>query len=286
MKSKNNNLLGISFMICSMFALSINDMTYKYLSFHFPVWESVFFRALSGAMISIILVLYFGFDKLKTKKPLGHTVRAFSAAGCVVFYIYGINNLMLSENIAIAHSAPIIAAFLAVPILGEKIGILRTSAIIIGFIGVLVIVKPGTDLFKFESFYPLISACFMASVYLSTRSVMSTDSSVAIIFYYSFALLITSIIFFPKDFVIPNFLQFILAMSLGIMGSIGHLFMSQAAKYADVAITSPFEYSSFVFVGLMGFLIFSEVPTLSIYIGGLIIISTGIFIAYRERLNN
>ena len=286
MKTKNNNLLGISFMICSMFSLSVNDMTYKYLSFYFPVWESVFFRALSGSIISIILVLYFGFDKLKTKKPLGHIVRAFSAAGCVVFYIYGINNLMLSENIAIAHSAPIIAAFLAVPILGEKIGILRTTAIIIGFIGVLVIVKPGTDLFKFESFYPLISACFMASVYLSTRSVMSTDSSVAIIFYYSFALLITSIIFFPKDFVIPNFLQFILAMSLGIMGSIGHLFMSQAAKYADVAITSPFEYSSFVFVGLMGFLIFSEVPTLSIYIGGLIIISTGIFIAYRERLNN
>ena len=84
----------------------------------------------------------------------------------------------------------------------------------------------------------------------------------------------------------PNFLQLILAMSLGILGSIGHFFMSQAAKYADVAVTSPFEYSSFVFVGLMGFLIFSELPTFSIYIGGLIIISTGIFIAYRERLNN
>ena len=115
MKSKNNNLLGISFMIFSMFALSINDITYKYLSFYFPVWESVFFRALSGSIISLILVLYFGFDKLKTKKPFRHAVRAFSAAGCVVFYIYGINNLMLSENIAIAHSAPIIAAFLAVP---------------------------------------------------------------------------------------------------------------------------------------------------------------------------
>ena len=68
---------------------------------------------------------------------------------------YGINNLMLSENIAIAHSAPIIAAFLAVPLLGEKIGIFRTSAILVGFVGVLIIVKPGTDLFKIESLYPL-----------------------------------------------------------------------------------------------------------------------------------
>jgi len=286
MKTKNNNLLGISFMILSMFCLSVNDITYKYLSFHFPVWESVFFRALSGSIIALFLVTYFGFNKLKTQKPVGHLIRAFSASGCVVFYIYGINNLMLSENIAIAHSAPIIAAFLAVPILGEKIGILRSSAILIGFVGVLIIVKPGTDLFKLESLYPLISACFMASVYLSTRSVMSTDSSVAIIFYYSFALLVTSLIFFPKNFIMPSTGQIIIASSLGVMGSLGHLFMSQAAKYADVAVTSPFEYSSFIFVGLMGFLIFAEVPTYSIYIGGFIIIFSGIFIAYRERKNN
>ncbi len=286
MKSKNNNLLGIFFMILSMFSLSVNDIIYKYLSFHFPVWESIFFRALSGCVISIFLVLYFGVDKLKTQKPLGHLIRAFSASGCVVFYIYGINNLMLSENIAIVHSAPIIAAFLAVPILGEKIGIFRISAIIIGFIGVLIIVKPGTDLFKYEYIYPLISALFMTSVYLSTRSIMSTDSSVAIIFYYSFALLITSLIFFPDDFIMPKNSQLIFIISLGIMGSFGHLFMSQAAKYADVAVTSPFEYSSFLFVGLMGYLIFAEVPTFSIYLGGFIIIGSGIFIAYRERKNN
>ena len=126
----------------------------------------------------------------------------------------------------------------------------------------------------------------MASVYLSTRSVMSTDSSVAIIFYYSFVLLITSLIFFPDDFIMPNLIQLMFASSLGIMGSLGHFFMSQAAKNADVAVTSPFEYSSFIFVGLMGFLIFTEIPTYSIYLGGIIIISSGIFIAYRERKNS
>ena len=234
-------------MLLSMFCLSINDITYKYLSFHFPVWESIFFRALKS-IIATFLAMYFSLDKLKLK-TIWTCHPAFSASACVVFYIYGINHLMLSENIAIAHSAPIIAAFLAVPILGERIGIFRTTAILIGFIGVLIIVKPGTDLFKLETLYPLISAAFMASVYLSTRSVMSTDPSVAIVFYYSFALLIMSIIFFPDNFVMPNTIQLIFAMSLGIMGSLGHLFMSQAAKYADVAITSPFEYSSFIFVG-------------------------------------
>ena len=123
-------------MTLGMFCLSVNDMTYKNLSFNFSVWEAVFFRALSGVIVSIGLVIIFGVKTLKTKKPIRHFIRAFSAVGCVVLYIYGIKFLLLSENIALAHSAPIIAAFLAVPILGEKIGLHRVFAILIGFIGV------------------------------------------------------------------------------------------------------------------------------------------------------
>ncbi|MBI04963.1 MAG: hypothetical protein CMI96_04010 [Pelagibacteraceae bacterium] len=286
MNKINNNLLGIFFMTLGMFCLSINDITYKNLSFNFPVWEAVFFRALSGSIISIFLVYYSGIKSLKTKKPIRHFVRAFSAVGCVVLYVYGIKYLLLSENIALAHSAPIIAAFLAVPILGEKIGLHRMLAIVIGFIGVVIIVKPGTELFELKSLLPIGSALFMASVYLSTRSLMNTESSTAIVFYYSFALLFTSIIFFPANFVMPDLLNLLLAFSLGVMGSLGHLFMSQAAKNADVAVTSPFEYSSFVFVGIMGYLFFAEIPSKSIVYGGILIILSGIYVAYRERLNN
>ncbi len=285
MKKINNNLLGIFLMILGMFCLSVNDITYKNLSFNFPVWEAVFFRALSGSIIALFLVYFSGLKSLKTKKPVRHFIRAFSAVGCVVLYIYGIKYLLLSENIAIAHSAPIIAALLAVPILGEKIGIHRMLGILIGFIGVLIIVKPGTDLFQMKSLLPIGSALFMASVYLSTRSLMNTESSTSIVFYYSFALLFTSIIFFPKDFIMPNTFNIILAFSLGIMGSLAHFFMSQAAKYADVAVTSPFEYSSFIFVGIMGFLIFTEIPGKSIIYGGILIILGGIYVAYRERLS-
>tara|TARA_B100001123_G_scaffold35464_1_gene36724 strand:+ start:4867 stop:5727 length:861 start_codon:yes stop_codon:yes gene_type:complete len=285
MKKVNNNLLGISLMTLGMFCLSVNDMTYKHLSFNFPVWEAVFFRALSGSIISIFLVYFVGIKTLKTKKPIRHSVRALSAVGCVVLYIYGIKYLFLSENIALAHSAPIIAAFLAVPILGEKIGIYRILAIIIGFIGVIIIVKPGTDLFQLKSLLPIGSALFMASVYLSTRSLMNTDSSTSIIFYYSFALLFTSVIFFPKDFIMPNTFNLFIGLSLGIMGSLGHFFMSQAAKNADVAVTSPFEYTSFIFVGVMGYLLFAEIPGQSVIYGGILIILSGIYVAYRERIS-
>ena len=279
----NKNLLGILLMTLGMFSLSINDIIYKNLTMNFPVWEAVFFRAFSGSIISLYLVYHSGINSIKTKKPVRHFVRAFSAVGCVVLYIFGIKYLLLSENIAIAHSAPIIAALLAVPILGEKIGIHRILAITIGFIGVLIIVKPGTDLFQLKSLLPIGSALFMASVYLTTRSLMNTESSTSIVFYYSFALLFTSLIFFPSDFVIPDTFNLILALSLGIMGSMGHYFMSQAARHADVAVTSPFEYSSFIFVGLMGYFFFYEIPSNSVIVGGILIIISGVYVAYRER---
>ena len=282
----NKNLLGILLMTLGMFCLSINDITYKNLTMNFPVWEAVFFRALSGSIISLVMVNHTGISSIKTKKPVRHFVRAFSAVGCVVLYIFGIKYLLLSENIAIAHSAPIIAALLALPILGEKIGIHRIVAIVIGFIGVLIIVKPGTDLFQLKSLLPIGSALFMASVYLSTRSLMNTESSTSIVFYYSFELLFTSLIFFPSDFIIPDAFNLTLALSLGIMGSLGHYFMSQAAKNADVAVTSPFEYTSFVFVGVMGYIFFNEIPSNSVVLGGMLIIISGIYVAYRERKNN
>ena len=282
----NKKLLGIILMTLSMFCLSVNDMTYKNLTMNFPVWEAIFFRALSGSIISLFLVYRSGIVSIKTKKPIRHFVRASSSVGCVVLYIFGIKYLLLSENIAIAHSAPIIAALLAVPILGEKIGIHRIFAILIGFIGVLIIVKPGTDLFQLKSLLPLGSAFFMAAVYLSTRSLMNTETSTSIVFYYSFALLFTSIIFFPADFVMPDAFNLTLALSLGVMGSFGHYFMSQAARHADVAVTSPFEYTSFIFVGFMGYLFFNEIPSNSVVIGAILIIISGIYVAYRERKND
>ncbi|PPR44473.1 MAG: Riboflavin transporter, partial [Alphaproteobacteria bacterium MarineAlpha5_Bin8] len=170
---QSNIFLGITFMIASVFTLGINDIIVKGLSYKFPIWEIVFFRAISGAIISIGLVLIFGINSIKTKKPIGHLFRAFSAVACVVLFFFGIKLLLLAENQALFHSAPIIASILAVPILGEKIGFHRIFAIIIGFLGVLVILKPGTDLFNLYSLISLGSGFFAALTYLSTRYLMS-----------------------------------------------------------------------------------------------------------------
>ena len=283
MNKGNNIVLGIVFMTFAMLCLSVNDVLVKGLSKTYPIWEVIFFRALSGVIISVVLIIFFGWKTLKTEKPLGHLTRAFSSVACVVFYFFGLKYLMLSENVAIVHSAPILATLLAVPFLGEKLGLHRMAAVALGFLGVLVIVKPGSDLFKFESLFPLAAAFFMAVSYLATRFLMSTESSVAIIFYYSLALLITSLIFFPNHFVIHSLFNLIPLMGLGVMGSLGHYFMAQAAKSAEVIVITPFEYTSFIFLGIMGYFFYNEVPGTSVFIGMFLIILSGIYIVYREQ---
>ena len=283
MNNKNNIVLGILFMTSAMFCLSVNDVLVKGLSSAYPIWEVIFFRAFSGVIISVLLIIFFGWKSLKTKKPLGLLTRAFSSVACVVFYFFGLKYLLLSENVAIVHSAPILATLLAVPFLGEKLGFHRIMAVALGFIGVLIIVKPGSDLFKIESLFPLAAAFFMAVSYLATRFLMSTESSVAIIFYYSLALLITSLVFFPDNFLIPSVFNLIPLMGLGVMGSLGHYFMAQAAKSAEVVVITPFEYTSFIFLGVMGYFFYGEVPDSSVYIGMLLIIFSGIYIVYREQ---
>ncbi len=279
----NRSILGIIFMIAGTFSLGTNDIVVKGLSFKFPIWEIIFFRALSGVAISILLLFFFGFSHLKTKKPIGHLIRAFSSVGCVVLFFFGIKFLLLSENQAIFHTAPIIASILAVPFLGEKFGKHRIIAVLIGFIGTLIILKPGTGLFNIYSLIPIASAIFMASSYLATRYLMSTESSIAIIFYYSVALLFTSLVFFPSNFIAPNSLDIFPLLLTGIIGSLGHYFLSLAARNAEVIVITPFEYSSFIFVTILAYIFYNQVPDISIYIGALFIIISGIYIVYREQ---
>ena len=162
-------------MTLAMFCLSVNDVLVKGLSTAYPIWESYYFlERLSGVVISVVLIIFFGWKTLKTEKPLGHLTRAFSAVACVVFYFFGLKYLMLSENVAIVHSAPILATLLAIPILGEKLGLHRIIAVVLGFIGVLIIVKPGSDLFKIESLFPL-AAAFFYGYFLSCYSFFNVN---------------------------------------------------------------------------------------------------------------
>ena len=117
----NKTITAIIFMIMGALVLAIQNSLVKALSFFYPIWEIVFFRALSGTIIAILLLFLFGWNKLITTKPIVHLIRAFSSVLCVVLFFFGLKYLLFAENQALLHTAPIIATILALPFLGEKI---------------------------------------------------------------------------------------------------------------------------------------------------------------------
>ena len=130
-------------MIMGALVLAIQNSLVKTLSFFYSIWEIVFFRALSGTIIAILLLRFFGWNKLITTKPIVHLIRAFSSVLCVVLFFFGLKYLLFAENQALLHTAPIIATILALPFLGEKIKLTNLLAIFFGFIGIMIIVKPS-----------------------------------------------------------------------------------------------------------------------------------------------
>ena len=280
---KNKTITAIIFMIMGALVLAIQNSLVKTLSVFYSIWEIVFFRALSGTIIAILLLCFFGWNKLITTKPIVHLIRAFSSVLCVVLFFFGLKYLLFAENQALLHTAPIIATILALPFLGEKIKLTNLLAIFFGFIGIMIIVKPSFSLFNLYALLPLGSAFFMATAYIATRYLMDTESSVTVIFYYSIALLFTSLLFLPNNFIFPEVSHLTLLFSLGVIGSLGHYFLSQAAKYGEVRIISPFEYTGFIFVALIGYLFFNEIPSLRVVLGALCIILSGSYIIYKTR---
>ena len=270
-------------MIMGALVLAIQNSLVKTLSVFYSIWEIVFFRALSGTIIAILLLCLFGWNKIITTKPIVHLIRAFSSVLCVVLFFFGLKYLLFAENQALLHTAPIIATILALPFLGEKIKLTNLLAIFFGFIGIMIIVKPSFSLFNLYTLLPLGSAFFMATAYIATRYLMDTESSVAVIFYYSIVLLFTSLLFLPNNFIFPEVSHLTLLFSLGVIGSLGHYFLSQAAKYGEVRIISPFEYTGFIFVAVIGYLFFNEIPSLRVVLGALCIILSGSYIIYKTR---
>ena len=279
----NRTLFAIILMIFGALVLAIQNSIVKFLSAVYPIWEIIFFRGLSGTIIGIFLIYIFGVKYLQSKKIFIHLIRAFSAVLCIVFFFFGLKFLLFAENQALLHTAPIIATILAMPLLGEKIKLKNLLAIILGFIGILIILNPSGKIFNLYSLLPLASAFFMATTYISTRYLMETESSITVIFYYSIALFITSLFFIPKNFIIPNYFDLSALFFLGILGSIGHFFLSQAAKFAEVRIVSPFEYSGFIFVSFLGYFFFNEIPSIKLFLGAFFIIISGTYIIYINR---
>ena len=282
---QNNVLLGISLMVVTTFMFSTMDGVSRYLAENNNVFTIVTMRYWFVTIIMVIscLLVNDSFKKLLyTKQPFTQFSRGLilSLNNCLVVYTFTL--LGLVETHAIIACYPLIVAGLSVPFLGEKFGWRRWTAIFIGFVGVIIILRPTTNVISEGAIYALIGAIMFAVYLILTRYVSRLDTAITSFFWAGIggSFTMTIISFFIWEDILREDLLWLLIMCL--LSASSHFMMVKTLQVAEASVIQPFSYLQLVFGSIIGVTIFSESIDLMIVVGVIIVIGAGLFTAWRE----
>ena len=284
---KNQNYLGGICMILSVLFFSLMDVLIK-ITHEYDVGQVMFSRALFG-----LIPIFFLIPKnkirnfYKTKYKSLHWWR--SAIGAVAMYaiFVGLRNLELAEVTSMAFSGPIWVVIFSILFLGEKVRMKRWIAVGLGFVGVLIISKPGFDNLNFYYIYPIIFTLGFAGVSIFIRKLTLVGEPVYLIaFYFSICSAIFGLFTLPfGGWIMPSSYDFGLLILIGLFGSIANLLLTKSYQLAEISLTTPLKYLSLVLAIIFGFYIFNEIPTIYTLSGaGLIVISSAIIFVREHQL--
>ncbi len=281
----SKNHLGAVYMIMSVLFFSLMDILIK-ITDQYDVGQTMFFRAFFG-----LIPIYFLIPKerirdfYKTDYLKLHFYRSFFGAIAMAAIFIGLRNLQLAEVTAMAFSGPLWVVVFSMFFLSEKIRLKRWIAVGLGFIGVIVISKPGFENLNFYYIYPIIFCIGFAGVSIIIRKLTLVGEPVWLIaFYFSLVSGLGGLITLPfGKWIMPSNYDFIFFVLIGLLGSIANLLLTQSYKLAEVTLTTPLKYLSLVFAIIFGFYFFDEIPTIYTLSGaGLIVVSSAI-IFFREN---
>lgn len=300
-------LLGPLFAMGAMFCFSLNDVCIKYLSSEYPLHELILIRS----SISVLFIVFFlfpfsgGFKAIKTKKITIHIIRGCCVVVANMFLFMGLAALPIADAVAIFFICPLLITILSIIFLKERVGLWRWVSIFIGLLGVLFVSRPGSSAFQVAALFPMIGALGYALLHILTRKIRFTESATTMAFYVQFAFVITAglvgftlgdgrwditedpaLSFLLREWIIPNTSDYWIFLLIGIATSIGGFFISQAYRIGEAAYVAPFEYVSLPISILWGIIVFSEWPITSVWIGIFLILSSGLFMIWRESVND
>ena len=281
----SKNHLGVVYMIMSVLFFSFMDILIK-ITDEYAVGQVMFFRAVFGLIPIFFLIPKNRLrDFYKTKHVSLHFYRSFFGAIAMAAIFVGLRNLQLAEVTSLAFSGPIWVVIFSMVFLSEKIRTKRWVAVGLGFIGVLIISKPGFDNLNYYYIFPIIFCIGFAGVSILIRKLTLAGETVWLIaFYFSVASGLGGLATFPLgDWIMPTKYDLVLLILVGLLGGIANLTLTQSYKLAEITLTTPLKYLSLVFAIIFGFYFFNEVPSINTLLGaGLIVISSGI-IFFREN---
>ncbi len=279
----SKNQLGFFYMFISVCAFSLMDVIVKW-SDDYPVGQVLFFRGFCGIIPILFLIpkdRYFDF--YKTARPLLHLKRCLSGLIALVSIFIALRNLPLATVVSITFAAPIFTTIFSIFLLNEKVGLYRWLAVIVGFVGIIIISEPGFSSLNLYYIYPIIFCLGLSYVAIAIRKLSSTEPVWLISFFFSFSIMLLSFLSFYQNWILPSLIDLFLLSLIGILGGLANLWLSQSYKLSEVSLVTPLKYLALVFAIIFGYFIWDEIPTYKTLLGaGLVIISS--FIIFRREM--
>ncbi|MGH6719063.1 MAG: DMT family transporter [Alphaproteobacteria bacterium] len=278
-------LAGVGYLLAAVLAFSVMDALIKWTSQDYPTVQLVFFRSVFAFVpLTIFLARQGGIAALRTRRPLGHVARCLVGVASMFLGFWGLALLPLADVIAIGFAGPIFLTALSVPLLGETVGWRRWTAVFVGFVGVVVMVRPGAGVIAAAALVPAASAVGYAFAMVLVRKLTTTETIASIVFYFTLTASLVSGAALPFVWVTPDWADFALLAAIGLCGGVAQLLMTRAFQIAPASVVAPFEYSAMIWAVLFGWLIWHELPDATIWTGSAIVIASGLYILHRETV--
>ena len=269
-------------MFISVCSFSLMDVIVKW-SDDYPVGQVLFFRGFCGIIPILFLIPKERFfDFYKTERPALHIKRCLAGLIAIVSIFVALRNLPLATVVSISFASPIFTTIFSIFLLKEKVGFYRWLAVFVGFIGIIIISEPGFSSLNIYYIYPIIFCLGLSYVAIAIRKLSSTEPVWLISFFFSFSILIFSFFSLYQQWIMPSFIDLILLSSIGILGGIANLWLSQSYKYSEVSLVSPLKYLALVFAIIFGYLVWDEIPTIKTLMGAVLVILSSFIIFRRE----
>ncbi len=284
---------AIALKLLAVFLFMVMAAMIKVATQEVPPGQAVFFRSFFAMPIIIAWIWQRGElrEALVANNLMGHVWRGFFGTSAMVLTFGGLSLLPLPEVTAIGYATPMFTVILAALMLGETVRLFRISAVALGLVGVMIVMWPrltvGVDalgtMTTVGALMVLTASILRAFVQIHIRTLVQTEHTAAIVFYFSLTATVLSLLSLPFGWVVPSTRDLVMLIGAGLIGGIAQIFVTSSYRFAGAAMLAPFDYASLIFAAVIGYAVFSEVPTSATVIGASLVVLGGVLIIWRER---
>jgi drug/metabolite transporter (DMT)-like permease len=261
-----------------------SDTISKYLSGSLPIIEFIWIRYVLFLVMAAILVRRTPSRSIRPRNPVLQITRGFCVVGSSILFVYGVHQMTMAQATTISFLSPLLVTILSIPLLGEIVGIRRWAAVAAGVVGMLVVVRPGMGGVQSAALFGVASSFCWALALIITRKISSSDPPQTTVLWSAAIGTAVLSLLLPLEAVWPTPQQFALCLAMGVVASGGQWLVILAHRVAPASLLAPFFYSQLLWVTVLGYLVFGNLPDTWTITGASIIIASGLYTAHRERV--